>query len=232
MHAYVEGLYQRFEEHRDPATAAAMKKYMKGQFDYFGIKSPLRRAVSGDYTRTAGYPGTDDFELVIFQCWELPEREVQYFALELAGRMARKAEVCRIDIYEYMAEHKSWWDTIDYIASNLVGEHFKKYPDLTVPYTERWMDSGNIWLQRIAILFQLKYRKRTDLDLLSKYIGRLSGSKEFFINKAIGWILREYSKSDPDWVIKYVSDHADSLAPLSRREAFKWLENRNKIHKQ
>jgi 3-methyladenine DNA glycosylase AlkD len=87
------------------------------------------------------------------------------------------------------------------------------------------MNSGNMWLQRTALLFQLKYKKATDVNLLSDYILRLQGSKEFFINKAIGWILREYSKTDPDWVIQFVQNN--NLANLSRREALKWIDRKN-----
>ncbi len=88
------------------------------------------------------------------------------------------------------------------------------------------MDSGNMWLQRTALLFQLKYKKATDTKLLTDYILKLQGSKEFFINKAIGWILREYSKTESDWVIEFVKKH--QLAPLSHKEALKWL-NRKEV---
>lgn len=226
MHPYIRGLQERFEQQRDEVNAAAMKKYMKGQFDYFGIKSPLRKEISRAHIRENGIPDESDFEMVIIDGWAMPEREFQYFAMELAGRVARKAELCRIDLYEYMAEQKPWWDTVDFIASNLAGEHFKRFPDTIIPYTERWMSSEDKWLQRIALLFQLKYKKNTDLALLTNYIERLSGSKEFFINKAIGWILREYSKTDAGWVAGYVESHASQLAPLSKREALKWLERR------
>ena len=204
MLPYLEGLQSMFHESRDEARALAMKKYMKGRFEYFGIPSPRRREIIKEFLKNSGFPGDEQFEPVIYDCWTMPQREFQYFAMELAGRLVRKAELCRVDLYEYMAENKSWWDTVDYIASNLAGPHFRKFPDAIRPYTERWMASGNMWLQRTAILFQLKYKEQTDLVLLSEYIGRLQGSKEFFINKAIGWILREYSKTDANWVQAFV----------------------------
>ena len=101
---------------------------------------------------------------------------------------------------------------------------FTNYPELIVPFTEKWMTSGNMWLQRTAILFQLKYKSQTDTELLFKYIIALDGSKEFFINKAIGWALREYSKTNPDIVIKFVTGH--KLAPLSKREALKVINKK------
>ncbi len=232
MHPYLIGLDAKFRANGDERDAMAMKKYMKGQYDYFGIKSPLRRDIMKSHLEREGLPGEEDFEPVVYDCWALPQREFQYFAMELAGRGAKHAELCRIDLYEYMIVRKSWWDTVDYIAPNLVGIHFKRYPDALVPYTERWMDSGNIWLQRAVLLFQLKYKKQTDLGLLTRSIDRLRGSKEFFINKAIGWMLREYSKTDPGWVRAYVGEHGAQLAPLSVREALKWMQNRNKIPDQ
>ncbi len=96
-----------------------------------------------------------------------PQREYQYVIMEILGKMAKKAEKERIDLYEYLVINKSWWDTVDYIASNLVGVHFQKYPELIKPYTEKWMDSGNMWLQRTALLFQLKYKKATDTQVFN-----------------------------------------------------------------
>jgi 3-methyladenine DNA glycosylase AlkD len=225
MHPYLKPVAAKFQASEDPENAYFMKKYMKGQFEYFGIKSPERREIMKDFLKKNGYPPQDDLQVIIKECWEQPQREFQYLIMEVLGKLAKKAEKDRIDLYEYLVENKSWWDTVDYIASNLVGMHFQIYPELIRQYTEKWMDSGNIWLQRTAILFQLKFKNKTDLNLLNEYISRLQGSKEFFINKAIGWILREYSKTNAEWVINYVQSHP--LASLSKREALKWLERKN-----
>ncbi|MCK5077528.1 MAG: DNA alkylation repair protein, partial [Calditrichia bacterium] len=122
---------------------------------------------------------------------------------------------------------KSWWDTVDFIATNLVGPLFEKYSELIIPYTKKWMDSGNIWLQRTSILFQLKYKEKTDFKLIIGFIQQCSSSNEFFIQKAIGWILREYSKTDASTVIEFVKNN--KLAPLSEREALKWLKNQGRL---
>lgn len=226
MHKYFIPLAESFAENANEEIAFKMKKYMKDQFDYFGIKSPERKILKKAFLDIHGLPQTDNLVDIVKDGWNLPQREFQYVIQEILGRLAKKAEKDRIDLYEFLIENKSWWDTVDYIAANLVGTHFLRYPDLIKTDTEKWMKSGNMWLQRTAILFQLKYKEKTDLDLLSDYIDRLQGSKEFFINKAIGWILREYSKSDPDWVINFVENR--DLANLSRREALKWL-NRKQI---
>ena len=198
---------------------------MKGKFEYFGIKSPERRELKKKFLLQYGLPKQENLSTITKESWELPQREFQYFIMEILDRSARKAEKERIDLYEFIIVNKSWWDTVDYIASNLVGAHFQKYPELIDPIIEKWMKTENIWLQRTALLFQLKYKKKTDISLMTDCINRLHGSKEFFINKAIGWILREYSKTDGEWVRSFVQSH--QLAPLSKREALKWVERKN-----
>lgn len=227
MHSYIKPLALSFEKQKNAERAAKMKKYMRGQYEYFGIAAPQQREIIREFLNKTGKPSEDILEDVVKSCWEQPQREFQYFAMLLLQKFVKKAEICRVDLYEYLVLDKSWWDTIDFIAANLVGPHFIKFPDSIVPYTEKWMDSGNRWLQRTAILFQLKYKKNTDLELLDKYIIQLAGSKEFFINKAIGWILREYSKTDANWVKNYVAENETILANLSQREALKWLERKS-----
>ncbi len=227
MYDYLIPLAETFSKNANGENAFRMKKYMKGKFNYFGIKSPERKVLKREFLDLYGLPEPNLLENIVKECWHLPQREYQYFIMEVLGKLAKKATIEKIDLYEYIVENKSWWDTVDYIASNLVGIHFMKYPDLIKPYTQKWMGSGNMWLQRTAILFQLKYKKETDLVLLTGYIHKLQGSREFFINKAIGWILREYSKTDPVWVKHFVQNN--ELANLSRREALKWLERKTNI---
>ena len=111
---------------------------------------------------------------------------------------------------------------LHFIAVNLLGSYFKKYPEQIEIYVEKWLKSNNIWLQRSAVLFQLKYKQQLDTELLSYVINNLLGSKEFFINKAIGWILREYGKTNPKWVLEFIDK--TTLSNLSRREAVRLLK--------
>jgi len=216
---YLLPLIEKFEALRDTGDAAAMKSYMKGQFDYYGIKTPVRRDILGNHIRTYKLPANREFTAVIREAWEWKERELQYCAVEIFYKYLRKNDEVFIDLIEYMVLHKSWWDTVDGIASWLIGTTFKRHPDLIVPCTRKWMDSGNIWLQRSCLLFQLKYRDATDTGLLFGFINELAGDKSFWIRKAIGWVLREYSKTDPETVIGFVNSH--QLSNLSRKEALK-----------
>jgi 3-methyladenine DNA glycosylase AlkD len=119
-----------------------------------------------------------------------------------------------------MLTHKSWWDSVDSINSNVIGKYFIKFPELLENTTHKWNNASNIWLQRMSILFQLPYKEKTNTQLLEKYIVNCIDTNEFFVNKAIGWALRAYAYTNKKWVIKFVKDHPQ-LSNLSKREALK-----------
>lgn len=225
---YILPVAKAFKANADADEALKMKQYLKNQFEFFGVKSPVRKEIYREHKNIYGLIPADKIESIVIWCWQQPEREYQYFALEFLTRMAKKADEEMICLYEEMIISRSWWDTVDGIATNLVGPYFQKFPNKIKPFTSDWMRSGHLWLQRTCLLYQLKYKDKTNTRLLHKYIEKLSGSKEFFIRKAIGWVLREYSKTDADFVVRYVKDN--QLSGLSEREALKWLKNQNKLN--
>jgi 3-methyladenine DNA glycosylase AlkD len=223
----VNSLKVIFNNGKDPENAHFMAKYMKNKFAFLGIKTPLRRELMKQFFQKNGTPEIADLQGIILELWQLPEREFQYVALSLLRKFAVKVPEDFIELYEYLIITKSWWDSVDGIASWLVGVHFQRFPHLKEKYIRKWMQGGNMWLQRTCILFQLGYKDRTDLQLLELTIKFLADSKEFFIRKAIGWALREYSKTDAQAVISFVENN--ELAPLSRKEAYKWLQGKGLI---
>ncbi len=220
MHKYVAELKSLFEKNADPAQAAPMKKYMRDQFDYLGIKSPQVKLLLREHVTRHGLPTLEEIDEIALDLWSLPQREFQYAAMSLMERLEKKLPKSSIKTLEFMITHRSWWDTVDNI-SHIVGVHFRRFPDVKEKYLAKWRVSKNIWLRRTAILFQLDYKKETDFDLLSKIIRENLDSDEFFINKAIGWALRQYAYTDAKAVKKFVK--ATDLHPLSRREAMKHL---------
>ena len=218
---YLTSLEQAFLVHSNSETALQMKKYMKDKFVFFGVKSPVRKQLYRVQKQQFGLIPIEKKVEIVKWCWGAPQREWQYFAMEFLGKEAKKVDEDVISLYEFIILNKSWWDTVDYIASNLVGSYLRKFPEQIAILTEKWMKSDNMWLQRTCLLFQLKYRQKTDVNLLENFIVRLSDSKEFFIRKAIGWSLREYSKTNPAYVKQFVARH--QLSGLSKREALKWM---------
>jgi 3-methyladenine DNA glycosylase AlkD len=221
MHPYVASLRTLFEQNANPAQAAPMKKYMRDQFEYLGIKSPQVKALFRQAIRENGLPSLEELDRVVRELWDLPQREYQYLAISLMERLEKKLPSDAIKTLEYMVTHKSWWDTVDNI-SHIVGIHFKHYTEVREKYLAKWRASDNFWLRRTAILFQLDYKEETNFDLLREIVQENLGSTEFFINKAIGWALRQYARIDPKAVKKFVK--STPLHPLSRREAMKHLE--------
>jgi 3-methyladenine DNA glycosylase AlkD len=221
MHPYVDSLRILFEQNADPVLAAPMKKYMRDQFEYLGIKSPLLRELMKTFIAAHGMPPLIELDIILRDLWSLPQREFQYAATGFLGRLQNHLPAKFIRTMEYMIVTKSWWDTVDTISSGPLGVHFHRFPDVREKYLARWRASDNFWLRRACILFQLNYKTATDFTLLREIICENLGSKEFFINKAIGWSLRQYARIDPKAVMEFVK--ATPLHPLSRREAMKHL---------
>lgn len=210
-----------FRAQGDPAIAEGQMAYMRHQFDYFGLKMPVWTALTKTIVQEHGMPQTEaELKALVRLCFEDEHREMHYFALETVQKSLKKQEADFIHFLEELICTRSWWDTVDWI-NKLVGLHFKKYPELIKPTVTKWMGSGNIWLQRVCLIFQLTYREKTDALLLFACIERLSGSKEFFIQKAAGWALRQYARTDAAAVKGFVETRR--LAPLTRREALKHL---------
>lgn len=222
MHTYLLPLISLFEKNANPSLAAPMKKYMRGQFEYLGIKGPQFKLLMKQHIAAHGLPPVDELDPIVRELWALPQREFQYAATSLIGRMEAKLPKGFAKTFEYLITHKSWWDTVDTLAGGTVGIHFRRFPTVREKYLARWRKSDNFWLRRTCILFQLNYKEETDFDLLCDIIRENLGSKEFFINKAIGWALRQYARTNPKAVKKFVK--AMPLEPLSRREAMKHIK--------
>ena len=219
--SYLEPLIKSFTQHADKEAAAKMSGYMKNKFAFYGIPNPKRKELQSAFVKEHGWPGKEASGKVLRELWSLPQREYRYFAIDILDKFQKCSEEKDIALFEKLITTDSWWDTVDTLATKPVGTYFKLYPDQIKPVTGKWMKSGNMWLQRVCILFQLKYKKTTATKLLSGFILELKDSKEFFIQKAIGWSLREYSKSDPGWVREFL--RKNKLMPLSIREGSKYI---------
>lgn len=213
-------LIQTFYHHKDQDRSKQMAAYMKDKFPFIGLPKPKRLQLQKDFIKEEKKKKVIDWELV-FILWNLEEREFQYLAIDYLVALKKYLQKSDMDKVKELIINKSWWDTVDLLAGNIVGTLCAEYPELIQAYILDWCKSPNIWLVRTAILFQLKYKENTDTELLSFIIETNSASKEFFINKAIGWILREYSKTNKEWVKSFIATH--TLAPLSVREGSKYL---------
>jgi 3-methyladenine DNA glycosylase AlkD len=222
---FVHALSEELLRNANPAIAAEQKAYMRDQFEFFGIKAQQRRDIQKPFLVKAYLPAKEELPELIKTFWTKPQREFHLFAQELVFKYIKQFEKEDMPLLEYMVTHKSWWDTVDNIAVHLMGNYFQKFPEDRKIYVDKWLQSDHLWLQRCAILFQLKYKTAIDTKLLTHVIHSLLGSNEFFINKAIGWVLREYSKTDPVWVENFANQ--TDLHSLSRKEALRILKKKS-----
>ena len=222
MNEFVQTLELELKRNSNSKIAKEQKAYMRNQFEFYGIKSPLRREIQKPFLAKSFLPPKTELEEIVKALWNKPQREYQFTAQELAFKYTQQFDKIDIALLEFMVTHKSWWDTVDYIAVKLIGAYFTRFPEQLDSFIDRWLASGNIWLQRCCLLYQLKSKDKMDTQRLQYIIQKLLGSKEFFINKAIGWVLREYSRTNPKWVREFTENN--DLANLSRREALRLMD--------
>lgn len=221
MHPWVRETIARLTPMADPETALAMQAYMRNQFEFLGIQSIPRRTAMKALLSSAQRPSINELSTVINQLWQLPEREYQMVALDLLIAYKKQLPATMLNDLQRWLITQSWWDTVDLLATHIAGELFTRYPAESEPFLVHWRGSDNIWLRRTTLLFQLKYKARTDDILLFSLITDNQSDTEFFIQKAIGWALREYSKTNPDAVTHFIEQQ--NIQGLAKREGLKWL---------
>ena len=209
-----------FEENRNELLAESMSKYMKDKFRFLGVRGTTRTEIYKKY-----FPDTRKTKIIdwdfVESCWNKEEREFQYvvvYYLKAMQKFLKREDISRL---KYLIVTKSWWDTVDLLAK-VVGSlviRIEGYDQIML----EWSKDSNIWLRRVAILYQLSLKEKVDKQVLDKILVNNLGDSEFFINKAIGWALRDYSKVNPEWVRKFIEKNRSEMANLSLREASKYL---------
>ena len=210
----------RFEENQNPENAVKMAKYMKNLFPFYGIPTPQRKKLYRDFLKEEKKKGEVDWGF-LDQCYADEHREFQYLVFDYLAVMQKSLTYGDIPkIWKYIKE-KQWWDSIDCL-DRIVGEiglSDSRVDELML----QWSLDEDLWVRRLAIDHQLLRKEKTNRELLGQIIVNNLGSKEFFINKAIGWSLRDYSKTDPEWVKDFIDQYKDRMDKLSIREGSKYL---------
>jgi len=214
-----DALIKLFREHASEEQAGPMSVYMRNKFPFLGIKSPLRKQLLKQLFSEYEMPKGEQLLFETMALYNMPEREFQYAAIAMLEKGKKQLGTLDLKFCESLITNKSWWDSVDAIAPSIVGMIVLKDRAKGEEVMRQWSASENMWLNRSAILYQLKYKAEMNEQLLHEIIRMHIGSKEFFIQKAIGWVLREYAKTNPESVASFVNE--TDLKPLSRREALK-----------
>lgn len=220
MIAYYKILKKQMESHADSLQAKKMAAYMKNHFLFYGIPSPKRKALYKDFLKEEKTKKIVDWEL-LDQCFEDKHREFQYFACDYLVALAFYIPFEELDRIKAYIQKGNWWDTTDALDQVIgkIGLRDTRIKQAMI----LWSRSDELWIKRAAIDHQLLYKEKTDTQLLETILLNGLGSNEFFINKAIGWALRQYSKTNPRWVESFIKQHHAALSSLTIKGASKYL---------
>jgi 3-methyladenine DNA glycosylase AlkD len=219
----MEGLKAQLMKHSDGIRATQMEAYLKNKFPFYGVMSTPRKAIlknwKEEFTQEISPATKRDW---VMQMWDADPREYQLMAIDwMIHWPVKEIEINDIHLLETLITEKSWWDSVDSLASHMVGKFAKKFPKQMDEVLKQWENHDSFWIHRTCLIYQLKFKETTDLERLKYYIGKFKSNKEFFIQKAIGWSLREVSKWNPHWVKQTVLE--EELKGLAYREAMKYV---------
>jgi 3-methyladenine DNA glycosylase AlkD len=208
----------------DPKKAAQMQAYMKTEMPFYGVQKPGLVATVRGLKQEFGTPALGELLELTERLWQARHREEKHLALELfkVHRFSHLPEL--LPRWEQWVREGAWWDFVDTIATQLVSPTYKNHREVTEPFVRRWSEDSDFWVRRLAILSHLKHKVETDETLLFEHCLRCAHEKEFFIRKAIGWALREYSKHNPESVAAFLEKHRERWSGLTYREGRKWLD--------
>jgi 3-methyladenine DNA glycosylase AlkD len=219
MDKYIK-LKKKFEKNRNNDNAINMAAYMRNLFLFYGLPTPKRRTLYKKFLKEEKSKKIIDWDL-LDKCYEDEYREFQYFVIDYLAIMQKILTFEDIPRIKKYIKTKQWWDTIDSL-NRIVGNIAfvdERINDLMI----EWSIDEDFWVRRIAIDHQLCRKDKTNTQLLEKILVNNLESSEFFINKAIGWSLRDYSKTNPEWVRNFIETYKDKMDKLSIKEASKYL---------
>lgn len=213
-----------FSKLSDPKKAVEMAAYMKTEMPFYGIQKPLRVPVYRELFKRFPAGSQEEYAANVRALWKLPRREEKYAALAYATKFKSFVNTDALPLYEELIREGAWWDFVDDIAIHLVGDVLLNQRNVVKPLMNKWIEDPDLWIRRTALIAHNAHKKQTDEEQLFDHILRCAHEKEFFIRKAIGWALREYSYVQPKSVDRFVRQNADRLSPLSIREGTKRLK--------
>ncbi len=223
LDALISALRTSFQAHADERNAEGMEAYMKNRFVFFGIKAQARKDLASAWTQSIPKDiSPKERKVLVKRLFQEEQREFHYTAIDWMNKWKKESfEPSDSSLLQQLIITHSWWDSVDAIASNYLGKYIQRFPEQGADLVEEWRQSDNMWLRRSCLIYQLKYGNNTDFTLLMDLINQFKSDKEFFIQKAIGWSLRQYSKFQPEAVRDFLQD--SDLKGLARKEAEKYL---------
>ena len=227
VHPLVKYVRSELKRAANPEKAAPMQAYMKTDQPFYGVQGTPRKQIYKTGIKKHPVQSRDEYHAIIWDLWNGKYREEMYMALEVAEQCKAFRGKASWSLYEKLMRSATNWDTLDWIVGRIMSPIVQEHRQLEEKLI-KWRVHKNFWVRRASLLAHLKHKDQTNVELLAETILLLAHEDEFFIRKAIGWILREYSYTDAKWVEAFVAKHEDVLSTLSKREALKAIERERK----
>lgn len=217
----IAAIRSALRERADPVRGAGARAYMKSAMPCLGVRVPEVRRIAAAAAAGTPFASAGQLRATALELWRnATAREERYAAVDLTGNRLVAGSMLMLPVYEEIIRSVAWWDFVDGTAARLYGLLQANRAEMTAVLLD-WSTDPDFWVRRAAILSQLKAKAGTDTALLARILEANLEDREFFIRKAIGWSLREYAKTAPEWVAAFVAAHAATMSPLSRREALR-----------
>ncbi len=224
MEHLVQFVQSQLSDLANPEDAVHMAAYMKTEMPFYGVRKPILNDIMKQAIKKFPVISQEDYENAIMSLWNLTHREEKHAAIAIAKGVPEYIIPNSIPIYEKLIREGAWWDYIDDISQNLVGKVLLENRDEVEKIMDKWVHDKDMWIRRSAILSQNRHKENTDYERMFSYCLARANESEFFIRKAIGWALREHSKTSPNLVLEFLRNHSHELSSLSVREGFKHLK--------
>ncbi len=223
VHPFTAAIRAGLAAQRDEENAKAMQAYAKSKLPFYGIKAKPQKENFRNVNKQYPIKSFEEYELVIRELWDASYREEWYAACMLAERYKKYIIMDALPLYRMMIETGAWWDLVDGIAAYLIGGLLEKNREEMTKILYQWIEDDHLWIRRSAILAQLKFKENTDWTMLREFCEKCLHEDTFWMRKAIGWSLRQYSKSNPDAVREFVDKHRENMATVTLKEAVKYI---------
>lgn len=229
MKEYTQKIHSYLGRHKDTEAAKSMSKATKWEKKFLGIKSTDLKNIFKAVFAAYPLPKNEDTKSIIRELFSLEEREYLYFGIELFAKRRKLWNKTDIVFVESLILTQPGWDTTEYIATELVSHFYEMFPKVTLEFLESWSASKSPWLKASAIMFQRKMKDKTDKEILGRFISENLGTNDEIVNRAIGSALRDYSKSNHEWVLENVVKNSEKMNKKTKQEAIKWIDSKGLI---
>ncbi|MDI2033162.1 DNA alkylation repair protein [Paenarthrobacter nitroguajacolicus] len=219
----IESIRSKLRSEGDADRARGAQAYMKSDMPSHGVRVPDVRRIAKAAAKEFPPSAPEELRSAVLTLWrEAAAREERYAAIDLTGLPMVKDDLLMLPVYEEIIRTGAWWDLVDGVSHRICALLLAHKDEMT-PLMLQWAQDADMWIRRAAITAQLGAKAATDTALLARVITANLADQDFFIRKAIGWALREYSKTNPGWVSDFVEENVGALSPLSAREAMRLI---------